>query len=240
VTSPTPSDFVTTDFTAAATSFVVNIPTSAVAGDRVAVGFGYAVTGNTITGPGSGIIAERTDEQTAGGTNGIYTLVYEVQGAETTITIGASVSTKAAAVGCRVEGDSDTDVPSLAGSFGVNGPPDPPSITPPSSKDYLFVALGSMVGEIAMTAAPTNYLNFTEADSGTAGAVASNCRTGIGTRQLTTGSAEDPVAFTGGDAASEWVGSLIMFHPAGPAAPPARVIPKRELVILEAVRRSRW
>lgn len=215
--SPSPSDFVTTDFTSAATSFVVNIPTTAVAGDRVVVGFGYGVTGQTITGPASGVIAEATVEQTGGGTNGLYALVYEVQGSETTITIGTSVSTKAAAVACRIEGDSDSTAAVITTAFGSNGPPDPPASADPgaSAIDALFVALGSMGGETAMTAAPTNYSNFTEADSGTAGAITSNSRTGIGTRQLTTDAPEDPGAFTGGDATQEWAAATILFAPAG-------------------------
>ena len=218
--SPTPSDFVTTSLSTAATSFSVNIPTSAVAGDRVFVAFGYGVTGNTISlnGAPTGLVVEKQVEQALGGTNGLYCLVYEVQGAETTITLDATVSTKGAACACRVTGDEDpgTQAPEFStGATGSNGPPDPDAVTPTGgSKDYLFIIAGSMGGEVALTGADADYSNFTEADSGTAGAITSNSRTAIATRQLTAAASDDPTAFTGGDATQEWAAMTIAFHPA--------------------------
>jgi hypothetical protein len=219
--APTPSDFVTTDITTAATSFTINIPTSAVAGDRVFVAFGYAVTGNTISlnGAPTGLVVEKQIEMAAGGTNGLYCLVYEVQGSETTITLDATSSTKAGAVACRIQGDEDpgTQAPEFStGATGSNGPPDPDAVTPTGgSKDYLFIIAGSMGGEIALTAADADYSNFTEADSGTGGAVTSNSRTAIATRQLTAAASDDPDAFTGGDSTGEWAAMTIAFHPVG-------------------------
>lgn len=215
--SPTPSDFVTTDITTATTSPVVNLPVSAIAGDRVFIAFGYAVTGNTISVPGgTGVVIEQQVEQALGGTNGLYCLVYEVQGAETTLTLAATSSTKAAAVACLVTGDDDAITPEFSsGAVGSNGPPDPDAVTPTGgSKDYLFIIAGSMGGEVALTGADADYSNFTEADSGTAGAVTSNSRTAIATRQLTAAASDDPTAFTGGDATQEWAAMTIAFHPA--------------------------
>ena len=225
--SPTPSDFVVTTV-ANGTSNVVNIPTSAVAGDRVFIAFSYAVTGNTISlnGAPTGLIVEKQVENTTGGTNGLYCLVYEVQGAETTVTLNSSASTKGAAVACRIQGDSSSTAPEFStGTTTANGPPDPDVVTPTGgSKDYLFIIAGGMGGETALTGADADYSNFTEADSGAGGAVTTNSRCAIATRQLTAAASDDPTAFTGGDATQESAAMTVAFHPAA-AGTPATVTP---------------
>lgn len=228
--SPTPSDFVTTDITTAASgNHTITIPTSAEAGDRVFVAIGYPVTGQTITPPASGTLATKQVENTTGGTNGLYGLIYEVQGAETTIVVGFSVSTKSASVACRITGDSSSTVGEFStGATGANGPPDPDVVTPTGgSKDYLFIIAGSMGGEIALTAADADYSNFTEADTGTGGAVTTNSRTAIATRQLTAAANDDATAFVGGDVTQEWAAFSVAFHPPDAAVPSLAVDRKR-------------
>jgi hypothetical protein len=223
VASPTPAAFNTTDIITAVTSHALNLPAGASTGDRILFAVGFATDPGTVTPP-TGMTVERLLNQPSGGTAHLYTFIYEKQGSETTCTLTTSVAAKSATCAVHVTGDSTTtDGEITAGAIGTNGPPNPDLLTPAGgSQDYLFIAIGTMGGETAMTAAPTNYTNFQEADTGTAGAITVNERTGIGTRQLT-GTSDDPGVFTGGDATQEWVGMTAVFYPAG-AAPTDLVI----------------
>jgi hypothetical protein len=217
MTSPTPAAFATTDIITAVTSHALNLPAGASAGERILFAVGFATDPGTVTPP-TGMTVERLLNQPSGGTAHLYSMIYEKQGSETTCTLTTSVAAKSATCSVYVTGDSTSiDAEISTGAVGVNGPPNPDLMTPTGgSKDYLFIAIGTMGGETAMTAAPTNYTNFQEADTGTAGAITVNERTGIGTRQLTAAS-DDPGVFTGGDATQEWVGMTAAFHPAGGA-----------------------
>lgn len=91
-----------------------------------------------------------------------------------------------------------------------------PGATTPTggSKDYLFLAMEAHDGEgSAATVAPTNYSNLVTANSGTGGAVATNCIMGGASRQLTA-STEDPGAFTNAAPATGWTAFTIAIHPA--------------------------
>ena len=93
-----------------------------------------------------------------------------------------------------------------------------PDVMTPSggSNDYLFLALMGLDGEgNAPTASPTNYSAVTTANSGTTGAVATNCSIGGGSRQLT-GTTDDPGVFTHAAATTGWTAWTVAVYPAPP------------------------
>lgn len=158
--------------------------------------------------------------------NGLYVAWRKVDGTEgSTITLTSSASTRSAEITFRISGAADPAVtPPTVGttSSGTSATPDPPaSSTPPSSKDYLFIAIAGMAGEEADddtwgNTPPTNYLPSPPLQKacGTAG-------TNLGglilaaSRQLTTGSAQDPGTF-GVDVSAAWRAQTLLVHPADP------------------------
>lgn len=94
----------------------------------------------------------------------------------------------------------------------------PASISPTGgSKDYLFLILAGCDGE-TQTFSHATYTNVTNANSGTAGAVATNVRTAGGSLQKTTAT-EDPAVFTHAAANAGGAAWTIAIHPAAPAGP---------------------
>lgn len=158
--------------------------------------------------------ADATDDQTTG-------WYRQCTGTETTnIDVDLSAAAKGAIVVYRITGHEDpaTQQPEEFEATGTGANPDPPNATPTGgSKDYLWIAFCGADGEMADATAPTNYNNsFVAANSGTGGAVATNCRVGAGTRTLTA-SSENPGAFTLGAASNGWTAWTIAVHP--PSAP---------------------
>lgn len=94
----------------------------------------------------------------------------------------------------------------------------PDTVTPTGgAQDYLFLAVMGLAGELnAPTASPTNYSTVTTANSGTGGAVATNCSVAGGSRQLNA-SSENPGTFTHAAATGGWTAYTVAIHPAGPA-----------------------
>jgi len=104
----------------------------------------------------------------------------------------------------------------------------PDIVTPTGgSNDYLFLALMGLAGEgNAPTAAPTNYGNLTTANSGTTGAVATNCSIGGASRQLTAAS-DNPGVFTHLAATGGWTAWAVVIHPAAAVVGPPDMRPKK-------------
>ena len=85
-------------------------------------------------------------------------------------------------------------------------------------KDVLYLALLGLDGEgNAPTIAPANYGNLVTANSGTAGAVATNCSIGGGSRAISASSSDDPGAWTHAAAATGWTSWTVVIHPPAPA-----------------------
>lgn len=115
------------------------------------------------------------------------------------------------AVTCLMQGWSGT-LSGIASGTGTTA--DPPALTPSGgSQDYLWVATVYSTNNL-LTAAPTNYTNFTKANSSQGSA-------NIATRALTA-SSEDPGTFTGSTSSPS--GSTVAIPP-GSSGLPASFIP---------------
>lgn len=154
-----------------------------------------------------------------------------------------SGSAKGIALGFRISGAATPAerVPEIFGPTNFTtaaNSADPPNATPSEgSKDYLFLTFCGYDGEGgAPSAAPTNYVNLGTLTSGTGGAVATNNNGGCAARQLTTGSAENPNAFTHPAAANGGNAWTLIVHPPPAPARGKLVVPKIQAVVRAAVR----
>lgn len=204
------------------TSHTVTLTGSIAAGNLLIIGFSYAITANTVTWPGGWTaIPSGANEQTSGSSEGLASAYRWADGTEgASISVGTSVGTRSASICWRITGAMNpaTQAPEALTAIGVNGQADPPSLTPTGgAKDYLWLAIGANSSLTELTTAPTNYSNFDHAQA-LAGTGAATSAIGGATRQLNAAS-ENPGAFAGAEATSEWVGLTIAIHPAGAAAP---------------------
>lgn len=215
-----------TNGTTATTTPVVNLPASIVAGQTVWVVIRVAAAG--AIGWPDGTWNEMFDASADGADDQMAAAWRLADGTEgSTITL-SSGSGKFAAIACKFSGASDPTVqpPELSTvATGTSTTPDPTTCTPTGgAKDYLWIWLGGWQGEQNSPPAgqPTNYTNPGNggAESGIAGAVATNCRVAIAERNLNAAS-EDPGSWTI-SASDDWTAYCMAVHPAG-AAPPARV-----------------
>lgn len=215
-----------TDITSATTAPVINLPAGIVAGEFLFVHVRNAAGGSiswpagwTERGEGGGGGADDTDAwgyRVADGTEG------------STITLTFSSSGKGAAIAHRISGTADPSILPPQFSFIVSGSstaPDPAVLSPSGgAKDYLWLWTGAWEGEQTSPPAttPTNYSGWTGAQSGTAGAAASNCRIAHGWRQLNAAN-ENPGSTTL-SASGDWTAYTVAIHPSsGLAVAPGRL-----------------
>ena len=228
---PSISSTATTNGTAESATPVVNLPASIVAGNTLVVVIRVRVDG--VIGWPAGwtelleVFSDASDDRMAWGWR-------KADGAEgATITL-SSGNGKFAAIAWNIAGAADPTVtpPQLSGTLGTgtSTAPDPPSCTPTGgAKDYLWLWTGGWEGEQTSPPAsnPTNYtLNVIGANSGTAGAVTTNCRVAGAGRQLNAAS-EDPGSWTI-SASDNWMAIAVVVHPA------AAVNPQGDLAVTEA------
>lgn len=219
----------------AGTSHTINLPTR-VGGHLLIIILDKGSTSATINAHAS--LTELLDEASA---NGLYIAYRWLDGTEgSSLTLTSSASTRTASMAYRISGAENPSVqaPQIGTTgTGTSATPDPPSITPASAKDYLFIAFAGMAGEEADddtwgNTPPTNYTPSPprQKSCGTAGVNLGGLILSA-ERQLNTGSAEDPGTF-GVDVSAAWRSQIIMVHP-------ANYIPAREPeVYLDAVRKS--
>lgn len=200
----------------AGTSHAITLPASIAATDLVLIIMDIgstAATLNALTDWG-----EILDENSA---NGLKILWYTGAGVPGNPTFTSSASTRSASIAFRISGVSKSITPQIGTTAtGTSATPDPPTVTPSGSvvKDYLFIAFFGAAGEEAddntwSDTPPTNYLPSPPLQKacGTAG-------TNLGgliaaaSRQLNTGSAEDPGTFTK-DVSAAWRAQTIIVHP---------------------------
>lgn len=205
----------------AGTSHTVSLPAGITSGDLLMVAFSYAVTGNTITWPGGWTeFGWSPVEQTGGGTNGLACAFRQADGTEgATISVGTSVSTRSAHVSYRISGHENpaTELPQGASALAQNSSGDPPSLTPTGgAKDYLWLAVSAGSEDTVETAAPASYTDL-QAIAGTGGGGAgTKCVIATAERQLNAAS-ENPGAFSGASASSDWAAATIAIHPTSAA-----------------------
>jgi hypothetical protein len=196
-----------TNISTAGTSHAINVG-SPVAGTLLIVFVRFAAAPGTVTFTGYTLIAgpdtsDATDDETR-----IYARVADgAEGATDTLTTGNSV--KLAAMAYEITGADSTianiHVSTVAVGTTTANTANPTSVAPVSApEDTLYLALAAGDGESAYTAVPTNYANLGTANSGTGGAVATNCFLGTGSRALTASSSEDPGAFTHAAHSNGW------------------------------------
>jgi len=136
-------------------------------------------------------------------------LRWTVTGAENPATQAPEIST--VAVGTTAANTANP------GSRAVTGGP----------KDVLYLAMCGYDGEGGSpTAAPTNYVNLSANNTGTAGAVAVNGAIGGASRQISASSSDDPDVFTHPAAANGWTALTVVVHPPG-GAPASLLYPPR-------------
>jgi len=150
--------------------------------------------------------------------------------------------------------DPATQPPQLSAvATGASATPDPASLSPTGgAKDYLWLWLGGWEGEQTSPPAgnPTNYSNPLGASTGTAGAIATNCRVASAQRNLNAAT-EDPPSWTI-SVSDDWSAWTMAVHPAStnrraraswaeleaPSAPRRTLVSWSELEVPTAPRRA--
>ena len=207
----------TTNGTGASVSPVVNLPTGIVSGNLLIALFR---TADGTSGVGWPAGWTELIESTADASNDAIAIGYrQADGTEgTTITLTTS-SAKFAAIAYRISGAENptTQAPQISTVVtGTTTSPDPGSLSPTGgAKDYLWLWMGGWEGEQTSPPAgnPTNYTNPLGANSGTGGAIPTNCRVASAQRTLNAVS-EDPGFWTI-SVSDDWTAWTLAVHPTG-------------------------
>jgi hypothetical protein len=197
-------------------SHTVNLPTGIASGDRLLVAFtDKDVAGADPAFPG-GWTVERVAVQAGGATLRLTVASRVADGSEgSTITVTTTNTTRQTHISARITGGGTPEV--SAAATGNNGAPDPPALTPAAATDALWIAVGGASHSGDYTAAPTNYGSMVESVNATT-ANTTRSATAMAFRDLNTGSAEDPGAFTYDQSTlSEWA-ALTIAIPAAAAS----------------------
>lgn len=136
----------------------------------------------------------------------------------TTIQLSRTNSGKFSALAYAIGGANNVEVGSLG--TGASTTPDPPNFAPSGgTQDYLWLWMGGWEGEQTSPPAgnPTNYTNPIGANSGTAGAVTTNCRV-ASARRATTAASENPGTWTI-SASDDWTAFTMALWFTTPPAP---------------------
>jgi hypothetical protein len=134
-----------------------------------------------------------------------------------TVTIDTNVTERFAALAWAIQDAADPTVtpPTVSSIISASTlTPNPPSLDTGASKDYLWFSIASSEGENTFSSYSTNYtLGQLNTSSGSAGAVANNCRIAGSARQLAT-QTEDPGVITWTGTADDTMSVTIAIHPA--------------------------
>lgn len=126
------------------------------------------------------------------------------------VTLAINDARDSAHAAYRVSGGSVVEVSAQVESSG-SGHPDSPSFSPPGgADDYLWFSVGTAYGIRSFTAAPTNYGNFLNPSTGTAGLDDANL--GVAARTLNAAT-EDPDAFTLSGPSNNWIAFTLAVVP---------------------------
>ena len=130
----------------AGTSHTVSLPAGIAATDLVLITMDIGSTSATLNALAGW--TELLDEASA---NGLKILYYTGAGVPTNPTFTSSASTRDATISWRISGANKSIAPQIGTTgTGTSATPDPPaSASPPSTKDYLFIAFAGMAGEEA-------------------------------------------------------------------------------------------
>lgn len=233
--APTDSARQNTNISTAGTTHAVNVG-SPTAGTLLIVHARYAAAPGTTTFTGYNRIAQDSSDASDDQTEVYWRWADGTEGATDNLTTANSV--KAAFICWEVTG-AENEAPGIStvvvgtttantansGSVAPNSPP----------RDTLYISMIGGDGEIAAPTAPANYGNIVSANSGTTGAVATNCVTAGASRQITASSSDDAGAFTHAAYATGWTGFAVAIRAAIPPLPPDDIRTE-----LQAVNRSAY
>lgn len=203
----------------AGANHTITLPSGIQPGDLILFVICKGTPATTATFNAHADYGELLDENVA---SGLAILRRFATGGESNPTLVTSGSIRTATIAYRISGAENPTVqePQIGStSTGTSATPDPPaSASPGSTKDYLFVAFAGMAGEEAdddtwSNTPPTNYVPSPplQKTCGTAGTNLGGLVTAA-SRQLNTGSAQDPGTF-GVDVSAAWRAQTIMIHP---------------------------
>lgn len=226
--SPVDSNRVTSATTTAGTTHTVNLGSPA-AGDLLCIWIRFAGAPGTVTWAGYTGLFVNTADASDDESRFYYRLATGAEGASVNLTTANSV--KMAAITWIITGAADpgTQAPEVGTiAVGTVANPDPGIVTPTGgSKDYLFLECCGGDGELityTSSTTPSAFSTATNANSGTGGAVATNCCIGGASLQLTASSC-NPGPLSGSAAPSNgWTAFTIAIHP----AEPVEMVPERK------------
>jgi len=211
-----------TNGTTATTAPVINLPSGIQAGETLLILVRNAA-GGTITFPNEGTDWVQLFEDGSDASNDTTALAWRkadgLEGATVTLTFGTSGKFSAIAYRYLNAADPTVTPPEFATLVtGTSATPDPGTVTPTGgTKKYSFIWMGGWEGEQTPPASvPTNYNSPVEANSGTAGLSATNCRVACAHREAEV-SSEDPGSWTI-DVSEDWTATVVAIHPAPAAA----------------------
>lgn len=213
---PTSRSQIVTNGTASSGTPSVNLPATIRAGDTLFVFF-RSSAGGAIGWPAGW--TELLDESTDASANQEAAAWRKADGTEGATISLTSGSGKFAAVAYCIQGAADPTItpPQFSTiATGTATEPNATAVTPTGgAKDYLFLTVYGMEGEqTGVTSYPANYTGAQLfANSGTAGAVTTNCTIGSATRQLNA-SSDDAGVWDVTGTLDDWSAYTFAFHPA--------------------------
>lgn len=215
--APTDSARQATSISTAATSHFVNVGSPA-AGTLLVVFARFAADPGAVTFTGYNVLAGPDSSDATDDTTIVF---WRYADGSEGVTDGctATNSVKAAYIAYQVTGGANEapGVSTVAVGTTTANTADPGSAAPPGApQDTLYIAFAGGDGESAYTGAPTNYVNLATANSGTAGAVATNCFCGSASRQITSSSSDNPGAFTHAAHSTGWTAYTVAIRPTQP------------------------
>lgn len=223
---PVDSDRTITQITTAGTSHAINVG-SPVAGTLLVVHVRFAQATGSVGFTGYNNIANDNTDASSGVTHIYWRAADGAEGATDTLTTGTSI--KLAAVCYEITGavSEAPQVSTVAIGTTVANTCESSSVAPASPpQDTLYLTLGALDGEgTGFSAAPTNYVNLTTANSGTGGAATSNCIIGSASREISASSSDDAGAFTHAAALNGWTAFAVAIR-----APAAGFQPRHEAI----------
>ena len=231
--APVAGTIVGTNITSAGTSHAINVG-SPLPNVLLLVLVRFAAAPGTITFTGytslNGAAGDATDA-TDDTTIVFYRWTDGAEGATDTLTTTNSV--KACALCVPITGGeppamSAPQISTVAVGTTTANNANPGSVAPAGApRDTIYVAMMGLDGEgNAPSGAPTNYSGLTTANSGTAGAVATNCSIGVATRGLTASSSDDAGVFTHAAATTGWTAYNVAVREATVGTVPPRTQPR--------------
>lgn len=199
----------------AGTSHAVTLPAGIVDSDLVLITMDIGSTSATLNSLTDW--SEILDESAA---NGLKVLRYTGSGVPSNPTFTSSASTRSASIAWRISNADKSVTPQIGTTAtGTSTTPNPPSVSPSGGTlNYLFIAFYGAAGEEAdddtwSDTPPTNYTPSPPLQKA-CGTVGTNLGGMIAaaSRQLNTGSAEDPGTFAK-DTSAAWRAQTICIHP---------------------------